>query len=133
MVNVVELRASSFHLDLVDVDPRLQTLLFDDLNELEVLWRDVLNALTRSPSCSHCTTLTEGEASIYIVYYKEEDMFLDFAFDLNGKVQTAQILARERFQYDKESNTTEAIATRCSVDKLTTFVLQWIWSECECS
>ena len=51
MANVIELRASSFHLDLVYVDPRLQTLLFDDLNDLEIPWRDVLNALTRYRSC----------------------------------------------------------------------------------
>lgn len=133
MANVTELRATSFHLDLVDVDPRLQTLLFDDLSDLVIPWRDVFNALTRSTSCSHCITLTEGEASTHIVYYKDEDMFLDFSFDLNGKVQTAQILAREQFSYDENTNTAEAIATRCAVNKFAAFVLQWLWSDCESS
>ena len=133
MANVTELRASSFHLDLVDVDPRLQTLLFDNINDLEIPWRDVFKALTHSPSCSHCITLTEGEASTHIVYYKDEVMFLDFSFDLDGKVQTAQILARDQFPYDENTNTSEAIATRCAVNKFTAFVLQWLWSNCESS
>lgn len=130
---VTELRASSFHLDLVMIEPRLQTLLFDELDELEISWRDVFNAMARSPSCSHCITLTEGEASTHLVYYKEEDMFLNCAFDLNGKVQTAQIMAREQFSYDENTNSAEAIAARHAVNKFTTFVLQWLWSDCESS
>jgi len=121
--NITELRASSFHLDLTVVDERVKTLLYDS-NELEISWRGIFNTIDRSSSFSHCITLNEGEASTYLIYSKEDDLFLDLSFDLRGKVKVAQLLT----QCSMSAN-----AAKHVVDKFTTFVLKSIWDECESS
>mmetsp|Transcript_23823 Transcript_23823/g.43792 ORF Transcript_23823/g.43792 Transcript_23823/m.43792 type:complete len:890 (+) Transcript_23823:1884-4553(+) len=128
---IAELRTFSYHLDLLLVDSRLKTLLCDELNEIQLSWRDVLNAITCSPSFSHCITFDESEASNYLVYYKEEDMFLDFTLDQHGRLRQAQVLVREQLVYDEYSNAIECITVRCAVQKFTMFLLQWMWNDCE--
>jgi len=122
--NITELRASSFHLDLTVVDERVKTLLCDESNELEISWRGIFNTIDRSSSFSHCITLNEGEASTYLIYSKEDDLFLDLSFDLRGKVKVAQLWT----QYSMSVN-----AAKHVVDKFTMFVLKSIWDECESS
>ena len=120
--NITELRASSFHLDLTLVDERLKTLLYDESNELDISWRGIFHTIDSSSSFSHCITLNEGEASTYLIYSKEDDLFLDLSFDLRGKVKVAQLLT----QYSMSAN-----AAKHVVEKFTTFVLKSIWDECE--
>jgi len=120
--NITELRASSFQLDLTVVDERLKTLLCDESNELKISWRGIFHTIDRSSSFSHCITLNEGEASTYLIYSKEDDLFLDLSFDLRGKVKVAQLLT----QCSMSAN-----AAKHVVDKFTTFVLKSIWDECE--
>jgi len=120
--NITELRASSFHLDLTLVDERVMTLLYDESNELEISWRGIFNTIDRSSSFSHCITLNEGEVSTYLIYSKEDDLFLDLSFDLRGKVKVAQLLT----QCSMSANAAKRV-----VDKFTTFVLKSIWNDCE--
>ncbi|KAL7542994.1 hypothetical protein ACHAXR_012278 [Thalassiosira sp. AJA248-18] len=128
--SITELRSFSYHLDLVLVDFRLKTLLHDELDELKLSWRDVLQSITRSPSFPHSISFDEGEASNALVYYEEGGVFLDFILDQHGRVHKAQILAKEQFAYDDISNTMENIAVRCAVQKFTMFLLQWMWMDC---
>lgn len=130
---IAELRAFSYSLDIVLIDSRLETLLCDELNELQLSWRDAFSAITRSVPFSHCITYDEGETSNYIVYCKEKDMFLDFVLDQHGRMQSARMLAREQFLYDENSNTTETITARRAVQEFTLFLLHWMWIDCEIS
>lgn len=120
---IAELRAISHHLDLVSIDPRLKDLLCDESNELRVSWRRVLMDMTQSPSFSNCTTvITDDTSSTYLVNFKEE-MFVEFVLDQHENIQEARILTRGRAE--------EAAAVKIVVEKLTTFVLSWIWSDSE--
>ena len=125
MDSIIELRACSFQLELVAVDPRLQMLLFDE-SELELSWREIFHAITRCESFSHCVTVNEGESSTYLIYDNVEDMILDIAFDLRGKIMVARVLSRD--ECDEKSN-----AVRRTVSKFLILVLQWIWGQCEAS
>jgi len=120
--NITELRASSFHLDLTVVDERLKTLLYDESNELDISWRGIFNTIDRSSPFTHCITLNEGEASTYLIYSQEDNLFLDLSFDLRGKVKVAQLLSQCSMS---------AHAAKHVVDKFTMFVLKSIWDECE--
>ena len=127
--NINELRTISHRLDLVVIDHRLKDLLWDESNELGLSWRCVLIDMTRSPSFPYCTTFDAGETLNYLVYCKEEDVFIELVLDRLERVQLACILTREPFTYD--SDTKEANAVRSAVIKFTTFVLKWLWSDCE--
>jgi len=133
MDRITELRTHSHHLDLTLFDSRLKTLLWEELDGLKLSWQDVLNAITHSSSFAHSIAYEEIEASNYLVYYKEEDMFLDLVLDKRGRVQEARILAREQFTFDDYSNSLENYFVRCAVQKFTLFLLQWIWIDCETS
>ncbi len=127
--NINELRTISHHLDLVVIDPRLKDLLWDESNQLGLSWRCVLTDMTRSPSFPHCTTFDAEETLNYLVYCKEEDVFIELVLDRLERVQEARILTREPLTYD--SDTQEANAVRSAAIKFTTFVLKWLWSDCE--
>eukprot|EP00580_Thalassiosira_gravida_P005793 CAMPEP_0201655986 /NCGR_PEP_ID=MMETSP0493-20130528/46294_1 /ASSEMBLY_ACC=CAM_ASM_000838 /TAXON_ID=420259 /ORGANISM="Thalassiosira gravida, Strain GMp14c1" /LENGTH=712 /DNA_ID=CAMNT_0048132589 /DNA_START=432 /DNA_END=2570 /DNA_ORIENTATION=- len=128
---ITELRTFSYQLDLLLVNPRLKTLLYDELNDLQLLWRDLLNAITRSSSFSHSIIYEESEDSNYLVFCNEEDMFLDFVLDQRGRVREAKILVREQFTYHEYSNATESVTVTRAVQKFTMFLLQWMWTDCE--
>ena len=127
--NINELRTISHRLDLVVIDPRLKDLLWDVSNQLGLSWRCVLTDMTRSPSFPHCTTFDAEETLNYLVYCKEEDVFIELVLDRLERVQEARILTREPLTYD--SDTQEANAVRSAAIKFTTFVLKWLWSDCE--
>lgn len=79
--------------------------------------------MTQSPSFPNCTTIMAEDTSTYLVYFKEEDMFVEFILDRHESVQEARILTR--------GGTEKAIAVKRVLDKLTTFVLHWIWCNSE--
>ncbi|KAL9182622.1 hypothetical protein ACHAXT_013274 [Thalassiosira profunda] len=118
--NAGELRSFSFQLEVISVDSRLELLLSDE-TELNLSWRDVLAAITRSPSFSHCITFDQGQRSQYLVYCNEEDMFLCFTLDPLHKVQNAKVMSREPVAYDESSTAIESVAVRGVVQKFTTF------------
>lgn len=127
--NINELRTISHRLDLVVIDPRLKDILWDESNQLGLSWRCVLTDMTRSPSFPHCTTFDAEETLNYLVYCKEEDVFIELVLDRLERVQEARILTREPFTYD--SDTKEVNAVRSAAFKFTKFVLKWLWSDCE--
>lgn len=124
LIGIAELRAISHHLDLVSLDSRLKDLLWDESNELRVSWRRVLMDMTQYPSFYNCTTvITEDTSSTYLVNFKEEMLFVEFVLDQHENIQEAQILTR--------GGTEEATAVKIVVEKLTTFILSWIWCDSE--
>ena len=120
MDSVEELRTYSGQLDLVLVDSRLQLLLGDE-DELQLSWRDAFKAITRTPSFSHCISFNKETTSTYLICDKDEDVFIDFVLDEQGRVQQAQVLVRDIINN----------AARSTVQKFTRFLLQWMWIDCE--
>jgi hypothetical protein len=127
--SITELRQISHHSELVMIDPRLKDLLWDKSDEFGLSWRGVLNDMSRSPLFPHCTTVDTEETVNYLIYCDEEDVFIDFVLDRQGSIQIARLLMREPFLYDSDAR--KSNAARSAAMKLTTFVLKWMWSDCE--
>lgn len=129
MATIAELRKCSFSSNLLSIDPCLETLLYDEQEELQLSWQGVFSAIARSPPFSHCAAFNAAEASTYLVYMKEEDVFLDFVVHRQDGMQEARILTREPLEIRSKGE--DAITARCAVRKFTLFLLQWLWVDCE--
>jgi len=143
--NLIELRKCSYQVDLVSVDPRLTAILQDTSNELRLSWPSVFNAISKSPVFSHHTVIESGDTITHLVYYKEEEVFLDLIVCQQQHqqqqqqpgaevVEAARILAKEQFPDVNVSNseTKEATtAVNSAVQKFVMFLLQWLWNDCE--
>ena len=135
MDDLYELRNISHHIDLIATDFQLQTLLCDELNELQIPWRDFFASIQRSPLFSHCITFNDGETgnplSNYVIYCRDEDLFLDFILNQQSKFEVAHILVRDISAFDEKSNVMKSIPVRSAVTGFTTYLLKWIWWDCQ--
>ena len=131
--NITELRRCSNHVKLVSVDPRLTELLQDTSNELCISWPRIFDAMSQSPLFSLCTAIECGETMTYLVYFKDEDVFLDLIVcpqhqpqhQHGADVEAARILTKGLL------STKEASAVKNAVQKFVVFILQWMWNDCE--
>ena len=136
--NLAELRRCSNNVDLVSVDPRLTELLNDAPNELRVSWSSVFDSMSQF---SQCIVIDSGETSTYLVYFKDEDVFLDLIVRPRQQqdgvdVEGARILAKGQFfPHDNITNvnseTKESTAVKNAVQKFVMCLLQWLWNDCE--
>jgi hypothetical protein len=131
--------------ELVSVDPRLTAILQDTSNELRFSWPSVFDAISKSQVFSHCIVIESGDTNTYLVYFKEEDVFIDLIVCRQQHhqqqqpgvevVEAARILAREQFPHDNDtmnSDTKEATtAVKSAAQKFGLFLLQWLWNDCE--
>jgi len=89
--------------------------------------------------------IESGDTITHLVYYKEEEVFLDLIVCQQQHqqqqqqpgaevVEAARILAKEQFPDVNVSNseTKEATtAVNSAVQKFVMFLLQWLWNDCE--
>ncbi len=129
--SIAELRQTSHHLELVTYDPRLKDLLWDKSDEFGLSLRHVLTDMSRSSLFPHCTTVDTEDTVNYLFYCEEEDVFIEFVLDRQDCVLIARMLTRESFLYDSDAS--KSNAARNATIKFTTFVLKWMWSDCEMS
>lgn len=133
--NIAELRRCTNHVNLVSVDPRLSEMLQDTSNELRISWPQVFDAMAKSSLFSHCTAMEYGETMTYLLYFKEEDVFLDLMVSSRQQqheVEDARILTKEQLlSQDNSKEIKVTLAVKNAVEKFVMFLLQWLWNDCE--
>ena len=121
-----ELRQCCHHIDLMDFDPRLQALLTENANELQIPWDEIFKSFDRSP-LFHCIRLDRGEEMNWVLYSREHDTFIDLVSDHSSPIEqkhfrTVRLLLKDNFR--------EQIVAKNASDQFASFVLNWVWDEC---
>ena len=120
-----ELRQCCHHIDLMDIEPRLQVLLSEDANELQMSWNEIFEAFGRSP-LFHCIRFDRGEETNWVVYSRENDIFIDIMSESSSPTQeqfhSVQLLLKDNVGMQKTAKNAS--------EQFVSFVLNWVWDDC---
>ena len=123
-----ELRQCCQHIDLMDVEPRLQSLLAEEANELKIPWEEVFRSFDRS-SQFHCIRLDRGADTNWVVYSRECDIFIDMVSE--SASSTAQnYFRRIQLLLLLDGNDRERSIVTNASHQFISFVLNWILDDC---
>ena len=123
-----ELRQCSHHIDLMSIEPRLQALLTEKANELQIPWDKLFKSFDRSP-LFHCIRIASGEEINWVVYSREYDIFIDVL----PKSEDSSSMTQTNFKRVRlllQDNSEEQITAKKATDQFVSFILNWVWEDC---
>ena len=123
-----ELRQCSHHIDLMSIEPRLQALLTEKANELQIPWDKLFKSFDRSP-LFHCIRIASGEEINWVVYSREYDVFIDVVSKSEGSSSMTQTNFK-RVRLLLQDNSEEQITAKKATDQFVSFILNWVWEDC---
>jgi len=123
---VLEMRSISPLSSIAALDPRLTELLIDEENDLDIKWLDAFSSMVTNPffSCYQCFHMPiDGvHLSVYLVYFKEEDLFLMLELDAKAKFKSGTIMGRSEKKVAEDSRVGRL------VEEFANFLLLWIFN-----
>lgn len=116
----IEMLSTCHRIDLISLDRRLDQLLHDAGNELQMAWRDIFQKIHQSHSFTHCINFIDAVSTHYVVYARHGDLFLSFNLDQRGKFEEASILVRNK-------ETCNSVILSSVAEEFALYLLRWMY------